>query len=113
MIEKELVFVFLVVLNNEFDEVWGRILGHEVLSSTQEVFFEVSREESRRNFMLGRETLEMESSILVAKRNLFSNALSGGNDNQNKKGNRLWCDHCRKLVTLMRLATGCMESLLI
>ena len=49
-------------------EVLGRILGREVLPSTQEVW----REESRRNFMLGKETRDtpkMESSALAAKSN--------------------------------------------
>ncbi|KAH7516069.1 hypothetical protein FEM48_Zijuj10G0095600 [Ziziphus jujuba var. spinosa] len=55
MIKKECVFAFLTGLNNELDEVRGRILGHEVLSSTREMFSEVHREESRRNVMLGKE----------------------------------------------------------
>ena len=107
MIEKEHAFSFLARLNNELDEIHGRILGREVLPSTQEVFSEVRREKTRRNVMLGketRETLETESSALATKSNRFSNASNGVYNTQNKKGNGPWCYHCKKiLVTLVRL----------
>ena len=83
MIKKECVFAFLVGLNNKIDEVHGRILQREVLPSTQEVFFDVRKEETRRNVILGketRETPETESSALAAKSNRFSNASNGGYD---------------------------------
>ncbi|KAE8723356.1 MORC family CW-type zinc finger protein 3 isoform 2 [Hibiscus syriacus] len=49
MVEKERVFEFLVGLNKELDEVRGRILGREPLSSTREVFSESPRRNDRRN----------------------------------------------------------------
>ncbi|KAH7546248.1 hypothetical protein FEM48_Zijuj01G0180200 [Ziziphus jujuba var. spinosa] len=58
MIEKECVFAFLADLNNELDEVSGRIIGREVLPSTREVFSKVRREENKRSVMLGKETQE-------------------------------------------------------
>ena len=45
MIEKNWVFVFLLGLNNELDEIWDRILGNEILPSTLKVFLKVQRKE--------------------------------------------------------------------
>lgn len=51
-IERGRVFVFLAGLNNELDEVRGRILGKKPLPAIREVFSEVRREEARRQVML-------------------------------------------------------------
>ena len=45
MIEKNWVFVFLLGLNNELDEIWDRILGNEILPSTLKVFSKVQKKE--------------------------------------------------------------------
>ncbi|XP_006589216.1 uncharacterized protein [Glycine max] len=46
--ENDRVYMFLAGLNQELNEVRGRILGRKSLPSMREVFFEVRREESRR-----------------------------------------------------------------
>ena len=65
------VCMFLAGLNQELDEVCGRILGRKPLSSMREVFSKVRREESRRKIMLrnsnGTRMQEAESSALVAR----------------------------------------------
>ena len=45
-VEKERIFKFMLDLNKNLDEARGRILGIKPLSSIQEAFFEVQREES-------------------------------------------------------------------
>ncbi|XP_041009638.1 uncharacterized protein LOC121253694 isoform X3 [Juglans microcarpa x Juglans regia] len=51
-LENERVFEFLVGLNQDLDDVRGRILGRRPLPSTREVFSEVRQEENRRKVML-------------------------------------------------------------
>lgn len=51
MVKDNRIFRFLIGLNAEFDEVWGRIIP---LPSMGEVFSEVQREESRKLVMLGK-----------------------------------------------------------
>ncbi|KAG2704987.1 hypothetical protein I3760_05G031200 [Carya illinoinensis] len=51
-VENSRIFKFLLGLNDEFDEVRGRILGRQPLPPIEEVFFEVRREDCRRNVML-------------------------------------------------------------
>ena len=53
------VFQLLASLNKELDEVCGRILGTDPLSSLQAIFSEVRREESRRQVMMGSSTPSM------------------------------------------------------
>ena len=69
--ENDRVYVFLAGLNQELDEVRGRILGRKPLPSIREVFSEVHREETRRNVMLkkveSRSEPETESSALVSR----------------------------------------------
>lgn len=50
--ENDRVYMFLAGLNQELDEVRGRILGRKPLPSMREVFSEVRREESRRKITL-------------------------------------------------------------
>ncbi|GAA0146415.1 hypothetical protein LIER_06379 [Lithospermum erythrorhizon] len=50
--KKERVYEFLTGLNNELDEVRGRIIGQKPFPSTEEAFAEVRREETRRRIML-------------------------------------------------------------
>lgn len=69
MIEKDIIYQFLLGLNKNLDEVRGRILGTKPLPSIREAFAEVRREESRRKVMLAR--------------------------GPPKKG-RGWCDHCKR-----------------
>ncbi|KAE8731219.1 Detected protein of unknown function [Hibiscus syriacus] len=90
MVEKERVFEFLVGLNKELDEVRGRILGHEPLPSTREVFSEVRREESRRTVMLGGHSPNPTESFA-----LFSGQPPRRNDCRNDR-DRPICEHCNK-----------------
>ena len=65
-------FVFLDRLNQELNEVRGRILGRKPLPSIREVFSEVCREETRHKVMLkkveSRAKPKTESSTLVSRR---------------------------------------------
>ncbi|KAF8024323.1 hypothetical protein BT93_F1495 [Corymbia citriodora subsp. variegata] len=56
IVEAECIYVFLVGLRDEFDEVHSRILGKQPLLPIGEVFSEVRREESKREIMLGKAT---------------------------------------------------------
>ena len=71
MEENDRVYVFLARLNQELDEVRGRILGKKPLPSICEVFSKVRREETRRKVMLkkveSKAEPETESSALVSR----------------------------------------------
>ncbi|KAL5775182.1 hypothetical protein ACOSP7_012739 [Xanthoceras sorbifolium] len=95
IIEKKRVFKFLIGLNQNLDGVRGRILGTKPLPLLREAFSEVRREESQKKVVLEAtiksETTATDGSALAAR---------GGqtqfNDNRFRKGNRPWCDHCKK-----------------
>ncbi|XP_034678880.1 uncharacterized protein LOC117909087 [Vitis riparia] len=91
IVEGKLVFKFLLGLNNNLDEIRGRIMGVKPLPSLREAFSEVRREESWKNLMMGsHQQLNMaESSALKTQFAPFDNR-------QKIKGGRPWCDHCRK-----------------
>ena len=78
--EKERVFEFLAGLNQDLDDVRGRILSCRPLPSTREVFAEVRREEARRKVMLKKVTTTvLEGSALVSR-----GTYSGPNTRQQK-----------------------------
>ena len=91
ILEKERIYKFLLGLNTDLDEVRGRIMSTKPLPSVWEVFSEVRREQSRRKVMLGSPNtfLSAEGSALAARNQQPGN-------NQQKKGNRPWCEHCRR-----------------
>lgn len=61
-------------LNVEFDEVRGRIIGRQSLSSIGEVFAEVRREESRKLVILGRKgQISNQNSAVAAESYLEKN----------------------------------------
>ena len=88
--ENDRVYVFLAGLNQNLDEVRGRILGRKPLPFIREVFSEVRREEARRKVMLTdpepKSNLEIESSPLVSR----------GSDSDGDRRKKPWCDHCKK-----------------
>lgn len=94
MLEKERVFDFLQGLNKDLDEVRGRILGKDPLSSIKEAFAEVRREESLKRVMLGESTNTiLETFALISK----------GVDNQHyedirgpQRSDRLQCNYYHK-----------------
>ncbi|XP_041009636.1 uncharacterized protein LOC121253694 isoform X1 [Juglans microcarpa x Juglans regia] len=92
-LENERVFEFLVGLNQDLDDVRGRILGRRPLPSTREVFSEVRQEENRRKVMLkeifSTGHIGPEMSALVSW-----GTLSRSGSRQEK--GRPWCEHCRK-----------------
>ncbi|KAK3027903.1 hypothetical protein RJ639_040280 [Escallonia herrerae] len=77
-------------LNRDFDEVRSRILGKKPLPSLREAFSEIKREETKRKVMLTnpnpKPAVDVENSALVVK----------GNEYDNDKKIRPWCDHCKK-----------------
>lgn len=88
--ENNRVYMFLVGLNRNLDEVRGRILSRKPLPSTREVFSKIRREESRRKIMLYSTesgfNLEPDSYAL----------LSRGFDSDNNGRKKPWCEHCKK-----------------
>ena len=54
MVENARIFKFLAGLNDEFDDVRGRILGRQSLTPLEKVSFEVRCEDCRRNVMMKR-----------------------------------------------------------
>lgn len=63
--ENDRANVFLAGLNKDSKEVKGQILSKKPLPSVGKVFFEVRREEARRNVMLNREP---QLNALISKR---------------------------------------------
>ena len=53
IVEQKRVFIFLMGLNKDLDDVRGRVIGTKPLPSLREVFSEVRREESRKMVLLG------------------------------------------------------------
>ncbi|CAN1828204.1 hypothetical protein LINPERHAP1_LOCUS32158 [Linum perenne] len=56
MVNKDQVFKFLAGLNDDLDEVRGRIIAQKPLPRLAEAFAEVRREETRRKLMLGKKS---------------------------------------------------------
>ncbi|KAG8375958.1 hypothetical protein BUALT_Bualt09G0013300 [Buddleja alternifolia] len=92
MLEKDRIFDFLQGLNQDLDDVRGRILGIKPLPPLKEVFAEVRREETRRKVMSLPHTTETVGSALVKKRS-DGNNLKGAVFGKDKQ---IWCDHCKK-----------------
>jgi hypothetical protein len=91
IVEKKRILRFLLGLNKELDDVRGRIMGSRDLPSLREAFAEVRREESRKHLMMpeiGSSTGPEVSAMLTH---------SSSQDRQSKKGNRPWCDHCKRV----------------
>ncbi|KAI3788025.1 hypothetical protein L2E82_00620 [Cichorium intybus] len=96
--ETDRIYKFLLGLNQELDEVRGRILGTKPMPSLREVFSEVRREESRRRVMLGSNSNGSTEGSAFVTRTPSNQKTTGGNNfgNNQKKNGRPWCDHCKK-----------------
>lgn len=91
-IEKNRVYIFLAGLHKDLDEVKGRMLRRRSLPSFCEVFAEGRRDEGRRKVILGdNDQASTQGFALVIKTSSYS---SSGQPRQNKRGERIWCDHC-------------------
>ena len=104
--EKERIFKFLSGLNQNLDEVRGRLLAINPLPSIREVFSKVRREESRKKVMLGGQTTVYKGFALAA-----CNSNIPGLDNCTKKGGRPWFEHCCKPGHTKKLVGFFMASL--
>ncbi|XP_056173149.1 uncharacterized protein LOC115674913 [Syzygium oleosum] len=97
--DRERIYKFLLGLNQELDEVRGRVLSIKPLPNVREVFAEVRREETRRKVMLGcsKNQTNPENSALIARGSQpsYSRGTQSNNNNQ-RKGGRPWCDHCKR-----------------
>lgn len=94
-VDNSRVYSFLAGLNVEFDEVRSRIIGRRPLSSLNEVFAEVRREESRRSVMLGKKEpvpASIETSALVSQENTALKAAARKPEDKKK----VWCDYCHR-----------------
>ena len=68
MIEKERVYDFLGGLNQDLDEVRGRLTGMKPLLSIEEAFATVPHEETHKRVMLGNSSAPvMENSVLTVR----------------------------------------------
>ncbi|KAJ1390059.1 hypothetical protein SESBI_37775 [Sesbania bispinosa] len=80
IVEEGRIFQFLAGLNEELDEVRGRIIGRATLPSLGEVFAEVRREETHRNVMMGKTKVDptpLETNALVVEAVAFKSSKSG------------------------------------
>ena len=91
--EEGRIFQFLAGLNEELDEVRGRIIGRATLPSLGEVFAEVRREETRRSVMIGKIKIVLpppETNVLATETTTLKSSTN------QKNFSNLWCDHCNK-----------------
>ncbi|XP_073016671.1 uncharacterized protein [Primulina eburnea] len=90
--ENDWVYMFLAGMNQNLDEVKGRILGRKPLPSIREVFSEIRQEESRKKVMHSQAKNNIgsmsDNSALVSR-----NPDTTPNAYRKKKP---WCDHCQK-----------------
>ena len=97
-LEKEQVYDFLVGLNRDRDEVWGRVLSRVPFPTIDEAFAEVRREVNHQKFMLSEGLSSaplIEGSALMTR----NNSQPGKNSNDSRTscwGERMWCDHCSR-----------------
>ncbi|XP_062112894.1 uncharacterized protein LOC133824050 [Humulus lupulus] len=96
-LEKERVFEFLTRLNNNLDEVQGRLVSCSPFPDTEEAFSEVKHEEARRRVMLTTPELPVvESSVLVSKSGPPPFGRSTLDPRPNRTGQRPWCDQYQR-----------------
>ncbi|XP_073303179.1 uncharacterized protein [Primulina huaijiensis] len=107
-IENKRVFKFLMGLNNNFDDVRGRILSTNPLPNLRAAFSVVRQEESRRKVMLGSSPQSSDNSALVVQRQnnpsttdvTAHQGFRQGQPPNNTKGKmipgRPWCEFCKK-----------------
>ena len=88
--EMERLFEFLAGLDKTYDEIRGRILGHQPLPSVPEAFSILRNEESRRNTMLKRDTPQNLPPVPEVS------AMAAQSFNQKNSKGRPTCDHCQK-----------------
>lgn len=89
--EKKRNFNFLLGLNENLDEVRGRAMGTKPLPNLGETFIKVRREESKKKLMMGTQDLAP-----VGRISLDDLRIPKKTYENRKKGNCLWCDHCKK-----------------
>ncbi|KAJ1421505.1 hypothetical protein SESBI_13726 [Sesbania bispinosa] len=92
-VEEGRIFQFLAGLNEDLDEVHGRIIGRETLSSPCEVFTEVRREKTRKSLMMGKTKVDPTPPMtnpLVVEAAAFKSSTN------QKNFSNLWCDHYNK-----------------
>ncbi|KAI5430515.1 hypothetical protein KIW84_034918 [Lathyrus oleraceus] len=86
--ENDRVFMFLVGLNKDLDDVRGRVLRKVPLPTLREIFAEIRREEARQGIMMGKTQRNSESEgLALATRNL---------DEGRRSDKVPWCDHCKR-----------------
>ena len=92
IVEQKREFKFLMGLNEDLDDVRGRVIETKPLISLREVFSEVPREKSRKKVMMGGQhsssTLEESAFDALHPQNQQDTLIN--------KGGRPWCDHCAK-----------------
>lgn len=81
IVEKERIYDFVSGLYKDLDEVRGRTLALKPLPHIDEIFAEVRREESRKQWMLGgpKDSIIIDNSVMVVR----------NQDNPNNNGSRV------------------------
>ena len=95
IVDANRIFKFLAGLNEDFDEVRGRIIGRSPLPSIHEAFSEVRREETRRGVMLNKKSTPInnpESSAFTSEANISKRHAPL----KTEEKPRVWCDHCNR-----------------
>lgn len=94
IVEQKRTFKFLLGLNQNLDEVRGRVMGTKPLLSIREAFLEVRHEESRNKLMMGAQN----SAPILEGYALAARGAPSNNNNENRqRKERPWCDYCHKL----------------
>ncbi|RYE03343.1 MAG: hypothetical protein EOP33_09685, partial [Rickettsiaceae bacterium] len=99
IVETKRVFKLLSGLNQDLDEVRGRILSTKPLPSLREAFSAVRHEESRRKLMLGvikSSSLPGSSSDSSALTTHGDEVLAARVSTEKPRKPRPYCDHCRR-----------------
>nr|GLL35841.1 hypothetical protein CK203_090719 [Ipomoea trifida] len=93
IMEQKKLFKFLLGLNEELDDVRGRIMGTKQLLSPREAFSKIRREESRKKVMMGSKE-QLASTLDSSALDVRSSNHNGGD---RQKRERPWCEYCKKL----------------
>ena len=113
IVETKRVFKLLSGLNQDLDEVRGRILSTKPLPSLREAFSAVRHEESRRKLMLGvikSSSLPGSSSDSSALTTHGDEVLAARVSTEKPRKPRPYCDHCSDLDTSEKPAGNCMGN---
>ncbi|CAL1401431.1 unnamed protein product [Linum trigynum] len=95
-IEKKRTLYFLLGLNQDLDEIKGRMMGLKPFPGIETVFAEILREESRRQLMLNPKPSQGESSALAVRNSQKNKPQDHPSQKRDDDESELYCDNCHK-----------------